>query len=681
MTSTATRGRASSRRRGPYARPVVLVGGAALIGFALWSAYVVLTVSHLRADVEQRVRWLSQLQTTQARLLAGDAPASVLAAAGPTLSTLTAHPDAATATAAVAARQALAAGEPQAGARVAEVAGALRRSLRDLSVRLGSFWSALYVTVGGALAFGALALALLATVLRRNEDLRLTRTALADEVGARAAVARRSASEQAELEAILGSLRDGVIAVDATGAVRHLNRAAARLIDQSIEGARGRPLAAVLGVRGPSGPPPLDLATLRGRLHLDVDADLRVGERDVTLTAAPTDEGAVVVLRDVTSERARREAVANTARLASVGAIAAGVAHEINDPLAYVTTNLGFARRALDQRPLADGALDEVAVALTEAAVGVERAASIVRDLRVVALPAPDQRAPLAVAAVVERSLRMAAASVRQRATVERAFAPAPPVLGTEAGLGQAVLNLVLNAAKALPAEGGRVRISVGTTPEGEAIVEVQDDGCGMPPEVQQRIFEPFFTTRPQGEGHGLGLAITRRVIEQMGGRIEVHSTPGVGTRMRLILPPATESARVTPLPRAETPSSRRRVLVVDDEPALGRALRRSLRDHHEVEVAGGVDEAERLVAAQHFDVIVCDLLMPGRDGVELFEALIARDARWRTRFLFMTGGTVAARTEAFRLEMPRAFIDKPFTPAALLTAINDRLGDRDADA
>ncbi|MCB9536743.1 MAG: response regulator [Myxococcales bacterium] len=682
MTSTTTQGHGTgdARRRG-RARALVWLGALALLLFAAWSTYVVVTVSRLRREVEQRVGWLSGLQAVQTRLLAGEAPATVRPDALPVLAPLSDLPDDAIATAARTARRALADEQPQAGARVAEVALALRTSLRDLSIRLGGFWSALNVTVGGALAFGALALALLAAVLRRNDDLRLTRTALADEVGARAAVARRLAAEQAELEAILGSLRDGVIAVDAEGTVRHLNRAAERLIDRAAADTIGRSLERVLALDASTTPPALDVATLRARLHLGAEAGLRVGDRPVALTAAPSEDGAVVVLRDVTTERARREAQAAAARLGSVGAIAAGVAHEINDPLAYVTTNLAFARRTLARQPLPEGALDEVDDALTEAAVGVDRATAIVRDLRAVALPNDRDGHPLEVTPVVERSLRMAAASVRHRATLERAFAPAPPVHGTEAGLGQAVLNLVLNAAKALPDEGGRVRVSVGTTGEGEALVEVQDDGCGMPPELQRRIFEPFFTTRADGDGHGLGLAITRRTIEEMGGRIEVDSTPGEGTRMRLILPPSAESTRVTPLPRAETPSRRRRVLVVDDEPALGRALRRSLRDHHDVEIAGGADEAERRLLAEDFDVVVCDLLMPGRDGIELFEALVARDPRWRSRFLFMTGGTVTARTESFRLDMPRAFIDKPFSPAALLTALNARLGERDRES
>jgi signal transduction histidine kinase len=383
---------------------------------------------------------------------------------------------------------------------------------------------------------------------------------------------------------------------------------------------------------------------------------------------------------DVGDRRELEARLLHAERLASVGSLAAGVAHEVNNPLSYVIANLGY---ALEQVGRASGACREgapaaavdeelgaAAEALREARQGADRVRAIVRDLRMFARAEEERRQPLDVARVVDASLHVARGEIAPRARIVRDYAPAPEVLASESRLGQVFVNLLLNAAQAMvpgSPEANEIRVSVGRAEDGRARVEIADTGCGMPPEVRARAFEPFFTTRPAGGGAGLGLSICQSAVQALGGTIELDSEPGRGTRVRVTLPGRVREAAPAGEPAAApAPGPGRRVLVVDDDPGVGSAVRRLLRGA-EVSVATSAEEASALLARDaEFDVVLCDLFMPGRTGMDLHRELRASRPELAARMVFMTAGAYTPESSAFLDAVPNARVEKPFEASRL---------------
>lgn len=392
-------------------------------------------------------------------------------------------------------------------------------------------------------------------------------------------------------------------------------------------------------------------------------------------------EGTIV---DITDRREMEARLLQVERLASVGTLAAGVAHEVNNPLSYIIANLGYAQEQLSaaaERCRARAASTEEAElaqaeeALVEARQGAERVRSIVRDLRMYA-QAEDDKALVDVASLVESVLDVLRGALSKRARVHRLFQPAPPVLANEGRLRQVFLNLLLNALQALPEhdpDRNEIRVAVEASPAGRVIAEVADNGMGMAPEVQAKAFAPFFTTKGGG-ATGLGLAICRSAIASLGGDIELDSEMGKGTRVRVLLPAGElKPAESVPSPLAATEgaptlpaSSTRRVLVVDDDPVVGQAVRRLLRGN-EVVICGDARRALGLLTAgPAFDVILCDLFMPGTSGMQLYSALQERDRDAAGRMVFMTAGAFTDESREFLDAVPNERLEKPFEAARL---------------
>jgi CheY-like chemotaxis protein/two-component sensor histidine kinase len=374
----------------------------------------------------------------------------------------------------------------------------------------------------------------------------------------------------------------------------------------------------------------------------------------------------VSVVEDL-SEKKRLEAQLVLAeRMASVGTLAAGVAHEINNPLAFVLSNLEFTIGELT-RAGADG---EVVRALEEAHNGADRVRAIVRDLKTFSRADDDAREPVDVRRVLQAAVGVAANELRHRARVAVDPGPVPPVLASEHRLGQVFLNLLINAAHAIP-EGHPaehvVRASTGTAEDGRAVVEISDTGSGIAPEILARIFDPFFTTKPVGVGTGLGLSICHGIVSALGGEIEVRTVVGAGTTFRVLLPPTARcDERGTPAAPPASPR-RGRVLVVDDEPLVARAMGRVLAAH-EVVVCGGaraaLAELER--EGEAFDVVICDLMMPEMTGMDLHAHLAAIAPALAERIVFVTGGAFTDRAREFLASVPNPQLEKPFDPSAL---------------
>jgi CheY-like chemotaxis protein len=381
-----------------------------------------------------------------------------------------------------------------------------------------------------------------------------------------------------------------------------------------------------------------------------------------------------------------REQLLISDRMASVGTLAAGVAHEINNPLAAICANIELAGDALGTlarepgRPELAGRLDEIMDELRDARDAAERVRHIIRDLRIFSrAPDEERRGPVDVRQVLESSVRMAWNEIRHRAKLIKEYGDVPPVDANEARLGQVFLNLVVNAAQAIPeGDAAHNAVRVTTKVDGDRVViEVRDTGAGIAPEHLPRIFDAFFTTKPLGVGTGLGLSICHRIVQGLGGEIHIDSALGRGTTVRVSLPPASDdTAEVAEPPAQPVVAARRgRVLIVDDELSFAKAVARHLRLEHDVELTGSAGEALRRVReGERFDVILCDLMMPQMTGMELHAELARVAPELAGRMVFVTGGAFTPGARAFLDNIPNQRLEKPFDAQQLRAVLNDRM-------
>lgn len=377
-------------------------------------------------------------------------------------------------------------------------------------------------------------------------------------------------------------------------------------------------------------------------------------------------------------------------RLAAVGVLAAGLAHEINNPLAYALYNMETISDDIAQiasmpaagqessRPRV-GYLADLRERLDAAIDGIRRVRDLVHDLETFSNVNSERLVPLELRPVVDSALRLSGAEIRHRARVVTEYGDTPPVLGDPSRLAQVFLNLVVNAAQAIP-EGNQaeneIRVVL-TSDGGDVVVRVHDTGHGMDAEQLRRAFDPFFTTKPVGIGSGLGLSVCHNVVTAHRGRIEADSTPGEGSCFTVRLPAAVEPSPEDNEPPSTSPAAGRslRVLVVDDEPEVGKAVGRMLAaGSHQVTVLRSGVEAWRVLQEQTFDAIVCDLMMPNMSGMDLFEQLQKNASSLAEQVVFMTGGAFTERARRFVESVDNACLGKPFQAAELHRALA-RLG------
>jgi PAS domain S-box-containing protein len=387
-------------------------------------------------------------------------------------------------------------------------------------------------------------------------------------------------------------------------------------------------------------------------------------------------------LTDITERKELEAQLLVSDRMASMGTLVAGVAHEINNPLASVMLNLDYLAREVANligRGGADpGRLERLQEPLRAANEGAERVRDIVRNLKIFSR-GDERKRPVDLHHVLESTLRLAANELKHRAHVVKDYGRVPVIEANEAGLGQVFLNLLVNAAQAIPegnSDGNTIRVTAFTDEDGNAVVEVADTGAGIPPESLGRIFDPFFTTKPIGVGTGLGLSICHRIITALGGTISVESHVGAGTTFRVMLPPSEDRLTMRRAPSAPgTPMRRGRILIIDDEPIVGAAVKRLFSSDHDVtHVSSGEEALARFAAGERYDVILCDLMMPRMTGMQLHEELARTAADQAGRVVFITGGAFTPRAKKFLAEVPNAVLEKPFDYKLLLNTINEKL-------
>ncbi len=383
---------------------------------------------------------------------------------------------------------------------------------------------------------------------------------------------------------------------------------------------------------------------------------------------------AVVLVRDVTELTRLQEELTLSARMTSVGTLAAGVAHEVNNPLTYVESNLEL---AIEQ--LSSGSHDPTAVidGLQEALEGTRRVGQIVRQLGDLSRPLAPQPARVDLAEAASRALSLTGNELRHRAQVERRFAAAPPAWADPQQVVQVLVNLLINAAQAIEpgnVAGHRITVAIDTDEEGRPRVRIVDTGIGMTPEVRSRIFDPFFTTK-HGAGSGLGLAISQRLVTAAGGSLSVESEPGRGSTLTLVLPRAEGQAQVASEDREAIAPRRSRLLIVDDDPPVGRALVRSLGDHDATWVPS-VEAALAEVSTNPPDLVICDVMMPDRSGMDFFEAACAARPELRSRIVFLSGGVFVPGDESRVRESGCPVWNKPISPDELRRRVAAMLRD-----
>ncbi|MBI2606826.1 MAG: response regulator [Deltaproteobacteria bacterium] len=383
---------------------------------------------------------------------------------------------------------------------------------------------------------------------------------------------------------------------------------------------------------------------------------------------------------DVTEHRHQRMELERAERMAAVGALAAGVAHEINNPLTYVLANLMFLSDELGHAPMSS----ELTRMLAEAREGAERVRDIVRDLRTFSHMPDEQVDAIDVRDSLEWAIKMANNEIRHRAQIVKQYGEPPRVLGNQSKLAQVFLNLLINAAHAIPvghSSTQKIRIATKTDERSCAVIAIQDSGEGIPKKNLRRIFEPFFTTKPIGIGTGLGLSICLNIVRAMGGDITVKSEKGHGTEVTVVIPPARaqDAAGATqrqPLPTIPEAKRHGRLLIIDDEKMLASVFTRAIGVDHDVTFADSSNDAIALLEKDNrFDLILSDLMMPNITGMELYGIVSARWPELSARMIFMTGGAFTEQAREFVAQLPpERILDKPFGSRTLKTIINARL-------
>jgi two-component system, NtrC family, sensor kinase len=467
---------------------------------------------------------------------------------------------------------------------------------------------------------------------------------------------------------VVDAISPALCIVDRSGAIRRANRAFADLVNAPPASLIGRPWQAFAPPEWSN-----DLQRALDQQGAGREVELRTGERTYAVTVVPissTDRSAVVLLFDDQTERRRlQDQLIQSEKMSAIGQLIAGIAHDLNNPLASV---LGFAD-FLTEVPNVPASIREPLTVIQEEA---ERASGIVRNLLGFARKQDNQRRPTALKPLLDGTLvllrnQLMAHRVEAMMEVEQDL-PMPDIDPNQ--IQQVFVNLINNAAQAIASHGrpGTIIVRARRWLDGVA-VDVIDDGPGMSESLATQVFEPFFTTKAEGEGTGLGLSISQGIVKEHGGRIMLSSEEGRGSTFTVQLPLSTRS----PVPETDSMSrvstKHLRVLVVDDEPHILHYMRATLEAWGHIPVVAS-DGREALARAtqEPFDLIISDLRMPRFGGREFYEELSRQNPFMASRLVFSTGDTVRGDTLAFLETLDRPYLHKPFSLAELRTLLAD---------
>jgi two-component system NtrC family sensor kinase len=464
---------------------------------------------------------------------------------------------------------------------------------------------------------------------------------------------------------VVDAIAPALCIVDQSGSIRRANRAFANLVTAPLGSLIGRPWRAFV--------PPEWVGAVEQLLEgeeRERELELRTGDRTYAATAVPLagERPATVLLLDDQTERHRlQDQLLQSEKMSAIGQLIAGIAHDLNNPLASV---VGFADFLSELPDVPTNLREPLAVIHEEA----DRASGIVKNLLSFARKQDRARRPTAIKPLLDATFvllrnELMASRVDARIEVEPDL-PMPQIDANQ--IQQVFVNLITNAAQAIASTGRPGEIVVRARPWLDGIaVDVSDTGPGMSEQLAAQVFDPFFTTKPEGQGTGLGLSISQGIVKEHGGRITLFSEEGRGSTFTVQLP-ATLAAPL-PEPDGDVPhaSARLRVLVVDDEPHILHYMRATLEAWgHEVAVAADGDEALQRAAHEPFDLVITDLRMPRLGGREFYLALTDLNPQRAAQLIFSTGDTVRGDTLAFLESLGRPYLHKPFSLAELRTLL-----------
>lgn len=414
-----------------------------------------------------------------------------------------------------------------------------------------------------------------------------------------------------------------------------------------------------------------------------------------------------VVLMDLTErQRAEQERqklqtqLHQADKLSTIGQLAAGIAHEINNPLAFVLPGMEFLRQQTSlvieslrdttrppgartsQGPCRSADVEElgkeVNTLIDECQTGMRRIRDITRELRQFSRIDDDAAEEVMIQDLIESALTLASNEIKYRARVVRAYTPTPSLVANRGKLVQVFLNLIINAAHAIvegDADNNWIRVSTGQSGK-RVFARIANSGAPIPEEIQAKIFDPFFTTKPRGQGTGLGLSISYSIVQQHRGRIELERTPDQGTTFGVWLPLDTGmrpcAQRAFPSPSGVQHTGR--ILVVDDEAGIRHALQRDLAPHQVVTAASGQEALELIARDQAFDLILCDLMMPEVTGMDVATRLASGHPVLAKRLVLMTGGAFTPKASSFLRQSGHPCLEKPLEPGELQRLVQEKL-------
>ncbi len=470
-------------------------------------------------------------------------------------------------------------------------------------------------------------------------------------------------SGKREWEQTVDAINQAICFIDPQGAVRRANRVFADLIKLPVTALPGRPWMTLL---------PAPWVDPVGRLVAAPDGapvEVRSGDRVLIITAIGTGEpgAAVLLFEDQTDKRRLQDQLLQSEKMSAIGQLIAGVAHDLNNPLASV---VGFADLLGEAEDVPERLEEPLAVIRQEA----ERASGIVRNLLSFARRQEGERQLQSIRPILESTIQLLKNQLMaQHIDLTFTAEPGLPEVEVHANqIKQVFVNIINNAAQAIRSaerEDGRIAVVAKCWLDGVA-VSIADNGPGMPESVAQHVFEPFFSTKSEGEGTGLGLSICQGIVKEHGGSITVDAGTGTGATFTVELPGAAADRLATATQLVEgqaaaaaAPAGERlRVLVVDDEPHILHYMQATLESWgHVVVLAPDGSQALKRALTQPFDLIICDLRMPRLGGREMYQTLAQMHPAVADRMVFATGDTVRGDTLQFLERLGRPFLQKPF--------------------